>query len=224
MMATPLSTRIRLKMKRVARELTETAVEREFRHARPIVSSIPGWLYKEQEEWLFKAASRLPHECNIVEIGSFKGRSTSCLAFGCRASKKRVFAVDTFNGNEWDFADRNFFAEFSENLDRCGLSKHVVPIVGLSGEIAKSWKEPIHLLFIDGSHRYEDVVTDFFGFFPHVVPGGTVALHDVNGANGDWPDVFRVWDEIVRHQLVEIGFCKNLAFGRKPSAGLRAKT
>jgi len=170
----------------------------------------------DQEKWLFKQARALPDGANIVEIGSFKGRSTSCLAFGCRGTRKRVFAVDTFDGNEWDFRDRRFFDEFDRNIRRLGLSKYVQPVVGSSTEIAKSWNKSIHLLFVDGSHRYDDVLADYFGFLPHVAPGGILAFHDVEPS---WPEVLRAWDDIIKHELRDVGYWSTLAYGRKPTDG-----
>jgi hypothetical protein len=72
---------------------------------------------------------------------------------------------------------------------------------------------PIHLLFVDGSHEYEDVLRDFRGFAPHVAPGGTIALHDVEPV---WPGPLRAWHEEIKHQLTDIGHCSTLAYGRKP--------
>jgi predicted O-methyltransferase YrrM len=166
-----------------------------------------------QERWLFENAYSLPSPANIVEIGSFKGRSTCFLMSGCRGTEKRVFAIDTFNGNNDDFGYRDYFAEFSQNVKRCGLSEYVQPVVGLSSKVAESWNKPIHLLFIDGSHVYEDVLSDFEAFFPHVVPGGIVAFHDVIEA---WPGPLRVWHDIVKHRLVDVGYRLSLAYGRKP--------
>jgi len=212
--APPLPRRIRLKIQRIFLDLTGPEVDREWRRAWSSIDSVEGWLLEGQERWLFDAARSLPSPANIVEIGSFKGRSTCCLASGCRGTKKRVYAVDTFDGNECDFPSRNFFDEFTENVRRCGLSDYVMPVVGVSWETAKDWRAPIHLLFIDGSHRYEDVLADFEGFFPHVVPGGLVAFHDVG--EEAWPDVLRVWDESAKHRLTGTGQYKSLAFGRKP--------
>jgi predicted O-methyltransferase YrrM len=55
--------------------------------------------------------------------------------------------------------------------------------------------EPLDLLFVDGSHRYEHVSRDFALWSPLVRPGGLVAFHDV------WPGEFaggapRFWREI----------------------------
>lgn len=208
----PLPRRIILKIKRILRELP--AAEREFIRAWPLIETVPGLLYGGEEKWLFKTARSLPKSSNIVEIGSFKGRSTCCLAFGCRRTNGRVHAVDSFDGNAWDFNERGFADEFAENIRRCGLSGQVEPIAGLSSEVAKTWNKPIHFLFIDGSHRYEDVLADFQGFFPHVVPGGIVAFHDVNEY---WPGVLKAWHEAIKHQLLHLGQFANIGYGRKPT-------
>ncbi len=41
-----------------------------------------------------------------------------------------------------------------------------------------SFKGPVHLLFVDGSHEYEDVKADITNWTPHIPLGGTVAFHD----------------------------------------------
>lgn len=208
----PLPRRITLKLRRIYLDLTGPVADREWRRAWPLIDSVPGYLENGQEKWLFETAFALASPANIVEVGSFKGRSTCSLAFGCRGTDKRVFAVDSFNGNDTDFSARGFFNEFTTNLKRCGLSPYVEPMIGISHEIARAWTKPIHLLFIDGSHTYEDVLADFQGFFPHVVPGGIVALHDVCDS---WPGPARLWHEAVEPQLANTGSVYSLAYGRK---------
>jgi predicted O-methyltransferase YrrM len=207
----PLPRRIRLKLKRIFRNLTGPRMERDWFRARPLIVSIEGWLWPDQEKWLFETAYSLPDNATIVEIGSFKGRSTSCLGLGCRGTQKRVFAIDTF-GDGGYFGHRDFLGEFSNNMERCGLSQCVQPVVGISSVVAKTWNRPIHMLFIDGSHEYEDVLADFEGFFPHVVAGGIVAFHDVSD---DWPGPLRLWHDTVKHRLSETGLVDSLAYGRK---------
>ena len=68
------------------------------------------------------------------------------------------------------------------------------------------------MVFIDGSHVYEDVVADFNGFFPHLLPGGILAVHDVGDGH---PGVWKAWREHMSHCLCETGMVGNLAFGRK---------
>jgi hypothetical protein len=209
-MDTPLSTRAVLKIKRIARRFSAT--EREFQRIWPMIQPIGGWLMEGQEKWLFKRARSLKDGTNIVEIGSYKGRSTCCLGFGCKGTKKHVFAIDRFDGGP-DLPRYDSFAEFCANVKRCGLSECVEPVIGTSSEIARTWNKPIQLLFIDGSHLYEDVLLDFEGFFPHVVRGGMVAFHDVRE---DHPGVLKAWHGIIKQQLAGVGYCSSIGYGRKP--------
>lgn len=209
-MATPLITRVRLKLQKIRRDLDP--LEREFRRIWTDIDSVEGWLYPEEGRWLFSAARSLPSRANIVEIGSYKGRSTCCLALGCRGRGKRVFAIDSFDGGP-DLPRADSFAQFQSNLERLQAAKQVQPIVGLSTEAAKTWEKPIHLLFIDGSHFYEHVMADFASFFPHVVPGGLVAFHDVQQS---FPDVLKAWNETFKPRLTRTGHCVSLAYGTKP--------
>lgn len=208
-----------LVLRRIERALVRTSkllspTELAFRRAWSMIDGVEGFLISpRQERWLFGAARSLPSGANIVEIGSFKGRSTVALALGCGGSGKHVFAVDTFDGNEVDFLRRGFYDEFLMNIENCGVGKVVIPVKGKSRIVAAEWARPIHLLFIDGSHEYNDVIADFDDFYPHVVPGGLVAFHDVTPT---WPDVLRVWEEHAKDRLVNIGRCHSLAYGFKP--------
>ena len=185
-------------------------VEREFRQLWPFIDSVEGQLVSPaQERWLFKTVKSLNNDATIVEIGSLKGRSTCSMAYGCRGTKKHVFAIDTFT----DYLD-----DFQCNIEKCGLSAYVTPIPGWSTEVAKTWGKPIHFLFIDASQEYEDALADFENFFPHVVPGGIVALHDVHTRLGGpvaFPGVSKVWQDVASLVLVELGACSTLAFGTK---------
>jgi predicted O-methyltransferase YrrM len=208
--------------------------EREFRRIWPSIDSIEGLLVSpSQERWLFKAARSLPDGSVIVEIGSFKGRSTCCLAFGCKGTRKHVFAIDTFEGNSGDFAlgamlsngaefNEPFFETFNRNIAKNGLAPYVTPMKGVSKKIGKDWNKAIDLLFIDGSHEYADVLADFETFYPHVVPGGVVAFHDVLP---DWPGPFKVWQEIASPVLYDTAHRATLAFGRKqPKVKMRQQS
>lgn len=208
-----LSSRIRQKLKRIYLDCTAPRYDREFRRIAALAAGVEGWLDPGEQRFLFDFAYKLPRDANILEVGSFKGRSTCFLAAACRGTKRRVFAVDTFNGSDGDyFGHRNFFCDFESNLSHCGVAKYVKPVVGKSCEIAKTWNLPISLLFIDGSHEYGDVLADFRGFFPHVVSGGIVAFHDVT--NPQTPGVGNAWAEL-NEQLADIGYCESIAFGRK---------
>lgn len=205
-----LAGRVAFKIRRMVRLLDPA--EREFRKVWPLVDPVEGFLAQEEAQWLFKTALDVPNGSNLVEVGSYKGRSTCSLALGCRGTNKRVFAVDPFDGGP-DLPTADSFQEFSQNLRRCGVSEFVEPIIGASVDVSKSWNKPIQLLFVDGSHKYEDVLADFTGFFPHVVTGGIVAFHDVVET---WPGVQRAWNDTILPALTETGHCWGIGYGRKP--------
>jgi len=57
----------------------------------------------------------------------------------------------------------------------------------------------LDFLFIDGSHKYEDVKMDYEMYGSLVKKGGVIALHDIGGKD----DVYRLWDEIRESHCTE---------------------
>jgi predicted O-methyltransferase YrrM len=147
------------------------ATKAEVKRLRELIADIPGWLTDEEGEALYELAKQCIGRGVIVEIGSWKGKSTTCLGLGSRAGNNvRIYAIDPH-------ADYRF-SEFKENIERAGISDLVTPIASTSQAHAPDFDEPIELLFIDGSHEYEDVKADFEQWLPKVVEGGTIAVHD----------------------------------------------
>jgi predicted O-methyltransferase YrrM len=136
---------------------------------------VPGWLTQEEAEALYDLARACTGRGVIVEIGSFKGRSTICLGLGSQAGAGvPVYAIDP--GHGW-----KRFAEFRANVARAGIEELVRPIAAASADAFPDFPEPaIELLFIDGSHRYDLVDLDFHLWTRKLVDGGTLAMHDTN--------------------------------------------
>jgi len=184
------------------------------------IREIDGWLLDGQDRLLLDIATWLPDWSTILEIGAFKGRGTVCLGMGCKWTHKHVYALDTFCGNVTDFVvDDPFYVEWAHNVRRFELEPWVSPLCGRSSSFYGYWIHPIHFLFIDGSHEYEDVLADYENFYPYVVPGGIIALHDV-GMRPDKDVGFdgphKVWYELASKQLTNHGRCSTMVYGRKP--------
>ena len=144
---------------------------------KPSIADVPGWLTDEEGEALYDLARRCTGRGAIVEIGSWKGKSTICLGLGSRAGNGvRIFAIDPH-------ADYRF-GDFKANVERAGISDLVTPIPSLSQAAAAGFDEPIELLFVDGSHEYDLVLEDFEQWVPKVVDGGWVAFHDTTWTAG----------------------------------------
>jgi predicted O-methyltransferase YrrM len=145
---------------------------------------IEGWLTEDEGRTLFEAARQTRNHGAIVEIGSWKGKSTIWLAAGARlAGARPIFAIDPHHGSiENPSADT--LRDFRTNLARVGLNDMVVPILKRSEQAIAEIEGPIELLFIDGDHRPESVARDAHLWLPRLADGGTVIFHDV--ASGAW--------------------------------------
>ncbi len=139
---------------------------------RESLAGVQGWLADEEAATLYRLARGLSGRGVIVEIGSFKGRSTISLGLGSKAGQgSHIFAIDPHRGPSYD--------DFLANIRRAGIDGLVTQVRLPSQEaLAAIGDEPIELLFIDGSHKYELVLQDFALFVPRVVEGGWVLMHD----------------------------------------------
>jgi predicted O-methyltransferase YrrM len=113
-----------------------------------------------------------------VEIGSWKGRSTTWLASGARLAGHRVYAIDPHCRSR-EYPSAETLDEFLGNLARNGLADIVEPLVMTSEAAAAHIEGPVELLFIDGDHSYEAVRRDAELWLPRLIEGGTVMFHDV---------------------------------------------
>jgi predicted O-methyltransferase YrrM len=162
-----------------------------------LIADVPGWLTDEEGEALYDLAKRCTGRGVIVEIGSWKGKSTICLGLGSRAgAHTRIFAIDPH-------ADYRF-GDFKTNVDRAGITDLVTPIASLSQPAADAFEEPVELLFVDGSHEYDLVLEDFEKWVPKVVDGGWVAFHDTTWTAGP--------RKVVGHAIYRSRRFKNVEF------------
>jgi MMP 1-O-methyltransferase len=162
-----------------------------FNFARDI-SVVPGWLTKKESEFLYNQAKKVSGKNAIVEIGSWKGRSTVCLGIGVKeGNKAKIYAIDPHSDSlyEWwvgaerkNIPDKskvkNNYQIFLANIKKAGVGKHISPIRKTSNEAASDFQKPIEMLFIDGSHNFFDVKLDYKLWFPKLMNKGTIAFHD----------------------------------------------
>lgn len=207
---------IRSRIKKLTHQVRDSLDRnvRDFNSVYPLIEPIPGFLKSpQQERWFFTTARKAPDHAVIVEIGSFQGRSTVSFGLGCLGSNKHIYAIDLFEGDNDMYGSGDFQDQFMRNIRSCGVEFHVTPIKQHSLKVAATWDKPIDVLFIDGSHEYEDVKADFEAFYPHVKKGGIIAFHDIKGK---WDGVIRYWAEVQRSGLLgDMGSVSSLGFGIK---------
>jgi predicted O-methyltransferase YrrM len=116
-------------------------------------------------EYLFIMASRSRH-C-IVEIGRFLGGSTFLLA--AANPNVAIYSIDLAPRDD---------ETLRKLLDAHGLGANVELIVGDSQRGEFPQIPDIDCLFIDGDHSYQGCSNDLELWYPKVLPGGHVLLHD----------------------------------------------
>ena len=152
-------------------------LEEQAEHARQRAALVEGWLSDAQGRALFFAAAETDGRGAIVEIGSWKGRSTTWLASGAHLAGRRVYAIDPHRRSR-EYPGAETLDEFLGTLARNGLAAVVEPLVMTSEEAASRIEGPVELLFIDGDHSYEAVRRDAELWLPRLIEGGTVMFHD----------------------------------------------
>ncbi len=175
------SIRSQLRKIKFLRNLKRSMVGPRLPHHLQVIEDVEGMVSLEEADLLYRLARDTAEGC-IVEIGSYRGRSTVALAYGALAgSGAAVFAVDpheTFRGvlgGSFGPADRAAF--FKSMLDTSAYE--VVRLINLSSEVVTpGWQLPVGCLWIDGDHTYEAVSRDYRCWSPHLTAGCRVAFDD----------------------------------------------
>ncbi len=137
----------------------------------PILARVDGYLFPHEAAFLFELARSGPGDGAIVEIGSYRGRSTLCLAIGVKGHRAtRIAAVDPHVYRTED--------HLRENLAHFGVGTIVQPIVTSSVAAAGAWTGPVRVVFVDGHHEQASVEADVDAWLPFLTPGGFLVLHD----------------------------------------------
>lgn len=145
--------------------------------------NIQGWLTPSEALGLRYVASKLNKNSRVLEIGSWKGKSTYCIAHGLVDST--IFCIDPFNADgelqskssyELERGDEDLLTQFNKNVK--GFNKiQINPYKGYSQDFVGKVND-VDFLFIDGDHSQEGCKFDFDHFEDIVKPGGYIAFHD----------------------------------------------
>jgi predicted O-methyltransferase YrrM len=161
------------------------------------LEGVEGWLYLDEARALYETVRSLPSGTVIVvEIGSWKGRSTIALALAVkRRGSGRVYAIDPHTGEK----DRTgtgpiqTLDDFRANIARAGVASVVELLITTSLEARPNFTDhTVDFLFVDGSHQYPDVRRDIEGWASALKDEAAIAFNDPSA-----PGVYRALREIV---------------------------
>lgn len=135
------------------------------------------WFSTGSQSVLARLARQTAHlKGDIVEVGSWAGRSTVALA---QAVDETVHAVDTWAGSPGEIsaelaAERDVYAQFLANVAGLDVQAHRM-----------DWRQyfadnrsPVKFCFIDAEHTYENVSANIAAVLPLMVPGGIICGDD----------------------------------------------
>jgi len=183
------------------------------------IEKIEGWLFEGEPELLFELANNCKGRGVIVEIGSWKGKSTICLAKGSEAGNNvKIYAIDPHKGfceSDDKYYQKSSLKDFQRNLEKFKAKKKIVPIINSSKRAAKNFKEPVELLFIDGNHEYKYVKEDFELWFSKVINGGIIAFHDTNSKFYKGPKKVIKEKMYLSENFKNIKFTASIVYGEK---------
>lgn len=150
---------------------------------------VEGWWSEKDHDFYKKIVDKYEDGSHFVEVGSFKGRSSVCMAVNIINSNKdiRFDCVDTWKGSEEHQKDG-----IAEDADVVGDTLHetfvksiasvkdyINPYQTTSREASKLHEyESLDFVFIDGSHDFGNVLNDIRSWAPKIKMGGTLAGHD----------------------------------------------
>ena len=163
------------------------------------IFGIPTHMTVRERLLLMQTALELPEGFTVVEIGSYLGASTAFLGAAAVQRGGTVHAVDTWMNDamgaegSWDT-----WKEFCENTEL--FDGYVVPHRGTSVDARREMAGiECDMLFIDGDHSYDAVVTDLRTWLPALRPGGVLAMHDI-----DAPSVRQAYDDLVGPNCIQM--------------------
>lgn len=153
-----------------------------------------GFMTDEEAVRLYELAGEAASRGPCLEIGSYCGRSAAYLGMGCREAGGILFSIDHHGGSEEQQQGQEYFDPelldpatgridtfplFRRTIRELSLDQTVVPIVSYSAIVARFWKTPLSLIFIDGGHTFEAAFSDYCGWVSHLLPGGYLVIHDI---------------------------------------------
>jgi hypothetical protein len=146
---------------------------------------------------------------SIVEVGSWKGKSSAFMAVTIANSRKKInfTCVDTWLGSVEhqeceEVKNDTLYELFIENMSP--VKDYFTPLRLASVEASSKFEDnSLQAVFIDASHEYEEVKQDIKHWLPKVKHGGILCGHDYHPS---WQGVVDAVHETLGSSNIDISF------------------
>lgn len=139
------------------------------------VRHISGWMSTRELRFLVWLAAHPTTRGDILELGSYEGKSTIALGKGSAISDRALITTVDVRPSQ----------RLERNLSRAGIRARCDIQQAHSVEFAKQWRRPIRLLWHDGANDDTTVREDLRRLIPYLNDGAIVAMHDVLNHSGE---------------------------------------
>jgi predicted O-methyltransferase YrrM len=183
---------------------------------------IPGWFNVDDcahFSLLLAQQSMFGLRGDLLEIGSYHGRSTALLAARLQEGE-RVVVCDAFESETEDsYAERPSPETLMRNLRRVTPSLEAARVEiheCFSNDLELAPDRQFRFIHIDGGHSREQALFDLELCSRHLLPGGTIVMDDYEHPN--WPGVTEATDAFLaqrREFAVLADLNRHGALGRK---------
>ena len=174
------------------------------------MKGIEGFFSEDEGRWYARFAASLKGG-TFVEVGSWKGRSTSFIGRVCNQNRTRLVCVDHWGGSrdslapryERELATEDVEAVFRANMRSLGIEVEVLREPSIVAARTFGPKS-VDRVFLDGSHDAASVTSDLGAWQETLVDGGSIAGHDYDHKH---PDLVEAVDDfaVKQHWLVRRG-------------------
>src|SRR5258708_3807926 len=153
---------------------------------RAAAEAATGFMPVDEGLALYEAAAEAAKVGDLLEIGTYCGKSTIYLAAAAAATdnpERVVITIDHHRGSEeqqpgWEYHDSSLVdpavglmdtvPTMRRTLFNAGVEDRVVAIIGRSPAVARLWNTPVGFVFIDGGHTDEHAQADYSNWAHHV--------------------------------------------------------
>lgn len=188
-----------MKLKSIA-ELTATG-----RDLLPAEIDLQGW---NSDHPIFDKLVEQTQPKTVIEVGSWKGRSLAHFAKATEGLKSTLYALDTWQGGidhvmsdkpqddrKCDqFGSPRLYHQFLRNFTENPAADRIFPVqnTSLNGlRLLRKLDVKAELIYVDGSHEYEDVYADLCACLPLLATGGIIFGDDFRSFPGVFGAVIR---------------------------------